>query len=126
MVTNSDFVGNTIHGVGTGSGGFGLKAVDITNSTFEHNGNGSQNGDGDIVLFGFTGNALIKNVAIAGGANATPTNANADTAIQINGRDTSAMTSPSRSATWCSTTSTSPAATPRSCSTSRATLISTA
>ena len=87
VVTNSDFVGNTIHGVGTGSGGFGLKAVDITDSTFEHNGNGSQNGDGDIVLFGFTGNALIKNVAIAGGANATPTNANADTAIQINGRD---------------------------------------
>ena len=57
------------------------------NSTFEQNGNGSNNGDGDIVLFGFTGDALIKNVTIAGGANAVPTNANADTAIQINGRD---------------------------------------
>ena len=61
--------------------------IDILNSTFEQNGNGSQNGDGDIVLFGFTGASLIQNVTIAGGANAVPTNANADTAIQINGRD---------------------------------------
>ena len=89
VVANSDFTGNTIHGVGTGSGAFGVHAVDITDSTFEQNGNGNLNGDGDIVLFGFTGNALIKNVTIAGGANATPTNANADTAIQINGRDPS-------------------------------------
>src|SRR5262249_11581183 len=51
------------------------------------NGDGSFNGDGDISLFGFAGDALIKNVTITGGANATPTNANADTAIQINGRD---------------------------------------
>ena len=87
VVENSDFTGNTIHGVGTGSGAFGVKAVDITNSTFEHNGDGSHNGDGDIVLFGFTGDALIKNVTITGGANATPTNANADTGIQINGRN---------------------------------------
>jgi hemolysin type calcium-binding protein len=89
LVQNSDFAGNTIHGVGTGSGAPTVDRIDILNSTFEQNGNGSQNGDGDIVLFGFTGNALIQNVTIAGGANATPTNANADTAIQINGRDPS-------------------------------------
>ena len=100
--------------------------MDITDFTFEHNGNGSQNGDGDIVLFGFTGNALIKNVAIAGGANATPTNANADTAIQINGRDNVSYDVTQPIGNVGSTTSTSPAATPRSCSTSRATLISTA
>jgi hypothetical protein len=87
IVQNSDFAGNRVHGVGTGSGAFGVDAIDILNSTFEQNGNGSNNGDGDIVLFGFTGNALIKDVTIAGGANAVPTNANADTAIQINGRD---------------------------------------
>ena len=87
IVQNSDFAGNRVHGVGTGSGAFGVDAIDILNSTFEQNGNGSNNGDGDIVLFGFTGDALIKDVTIAGGANAVPTNANADTAIQINGRD---------------------------------------
>jgi Ca2+-binding RTX toxin-like protein len=87
VVQNSDFAGNTIHGIGTGSGAFGLDAVDIVNSTFEQNGNGSQNGDGDIVLFGFDGNALIKNVTIHGGDNTTPNNTNADTGIQINGRD---------------------------------------
>jgi len=87
VVQNSDFAGNNIHGIGTGSGAFGLDAIDIVNSTFEQNGNGSRNGDGDIVLFGFTGDALIKNVTITGGANTTPTNANADTGIQINGRN---------------------------------------
>ena len=87
LVQNSDFAGNTIHGVGTGSGAPTVDRIDILNSTFEQNGNGSQNGDGDIVLFGFTGASLIQNVTIAGGANAVPTNANADTAIQINGRD---------------------------------------
>ena len=89
VVQNSDFAGNAIHGVGTGSGAPTVDRIDILNSTFEQNGNGSQNGDGDIVLFGFTGAALIQNVTIAGGANAVPTNANADTAIQINGRDPS-------------------------------------
>jgi Ca2+-binding RTX toxin-like protein len=89
LVQNSDFAGNTIHGVGTGSGAPTVDRIDILDSTFEQNGNGSQNGDGDIVLFGFTGNSLIQNVTIAGGANAVPTNANADTAIQINGRDPS-------------------------------------
>jgi hypothetical protein len=86
VVTNSDFASNTIQGIGTGNGVFGLSAIDITNSTFERNGNGSHNGDGDIVLFGFIGDALIKNVTITGGTNSVPTNANADTAIQINGR----------------------------------------
>ena len=90
LVQNSDFAGNTIHGVGTGSGAPTVDRIDILNSTFEQNGNGSQNGDGDIVLFGFTGASLIQNVTIAGGANAVPTNnLNADTAIQINGRDPS-------------------------------------
>ena len=37
-------------------------------------------------MFGFIGDALIKNVTITGGANPVPSNANADTAIQINGR----------------------------------------
>ena len=87
LVQNSDFAGNTFHGIGTGSGAPTVDRIDILNSTFEQNGNGSQNGDGDIVLFGFTGASLIQNVTIAGGANAVPTNANADTAIQINGRD---------------------------------------
>jgi hypothetical protein len=86
VVTNSDFASNTIQGIGTGNGVFGLSAIDITNSTFERNGNGSHNGDGAVVLFGFIGDALIKNVTITGGANSVPTNANADTAIQINGR----------------------------------------
>ncbi len=125
VIQDSDFAGNTIHGIGTGSGAFGLDAIDIVNSTFEQNGNGSANGDGDIVLFGFTGDALIKNVVITGGANATPNNGNADTGIQINGRNPVSTTSPSRSAMWCSITSPSPAAMPRCWSTSRATPIST-
>jgi RTX calcium-binding nonapeptide repeat (4 copies) len=87
VIQNSDFAGNNIHGIGTGSGAFGLDAVDIVNSTFEQNGNGASNGDGDIVLFGFTGDALIKDVTITGGANTVPTNAN--TGIQINGRNPS-------------------------------------
>ena len=53
----------------------------------EQNGNGSENGDGDISLFGFTGNALLQDVVIFGGLNPVPNNGNADFAIQINGRD---------------------------------------
>ena len=103
-----------------------LDAIDILNSTFEQNGNGSNNGDGDIVLFGFTGDALIKNVTIAGGANAVPTNANADTAIQINGRDPASydVTQPIGNVVFDK--STSAAAMPRCWSISRATPISTA
>ncbi len=89
VVQDSDFTHNKTNGVGMGSGAFGLGSIDIVNSTFTQNGDGTFNGDGDISLFGFTGNALIQNVTIHGGDNATPTNANADTAIQINGRDPS-------------------------------------
>ena len=85
VVQDSDFASNRTFGIGMGSGAPGLGAIDITNSTFERNGNGTTNGDGDIVLFGFSGNALIKNVTIAGGTNSVPTNANADTGIQISG-----------------------------------------
>ncbi|NWG23430.1 MAG: hypothetical protein HXY30_03260, partial [Pseudorhodoplanes sp.] len=89
VVQNSHFEQNKIHGIGTGSGAFGLGDVQILDSSFVRNGDGSSNGDGDIVLFGFTGDALIQNVTVEGGANAIPTNANADSAIQINGRNPS-------------------------------------
>ena len=85
VIQNSDFAGNKTFGVGMGSGASGLGTIEITGSTFEQNGNGTRNGDGDIVLFGFTGNALLKNVTVSGGTNAVPTNANADTGIQISG-----------------------------------------
>ena len=87
VIQNSDFSQNKANGVGMGSGAFGLSAIEISDSTFTQNGDGTFNGDGDISLFGFTGDALLKNLTITGGANAVPTNANADTAIQINGRD---------------------------------------
>src|SRR5262249_38752652 len=64
-----------------------LANVSITNSTFTQNGDGTFNGDGDISLFGFLGNALLQNLTIQGGTDNPPTNADADTAIQINGRD---------------------------------------
>jgi Ca2+-binding RTX toxin-like protein len=89
VVQNSHFEQNKIHGIGTGSGAFGLGDVQILDSSFVRNGDGSGNGDGDIVLFGFTGDALIQNVTIEGGVNAVPTSANADSAIQINGRNPS-------------------------------------
>ena len=86
-IDHSDFEHNKSNGVGMGSGAPNLANIDITNSTFKQNGDGTFNGDGDISLFGFLGNALLQNLQIQGGTNATPTNANADTAIQINGRD---------------------------------------
>src|SRR5215475_6915978 len=83
----SSFETNTISGVAMGSGAPGLDSIDILSSTFTRNGDGTQNGDGDISLFGFNGAALIKDVTIHGGLNTTPDNTNADFAIQINGRD---------------------------------------
>ena len=87
VIQNASFLLNTINGVGMGSGAFGLGAIDIVDSSFVRNGNGTENGDGDISLFGFTGDALIKNVTIAGGTNPVANNTNADFAIQLNGRE---------------------------------------
>ena len=65
-INDADFEHNTISGVGMGSGAPNLSNISITNSTFTQNGNGSENGDGDISLFGFLGNATLENLIIDG------------------------------------------------------------
>ena len=86
-INNDDFETNVISGVGMGSGAPNLANISITNSTFTQNGNGSENGDGDISLFGFLGNATLQNLIVNGGTNMTPTTSNADYGIQISGFD---------------------------------------
>src|SRR3990167_1457576 len=88
VITNSAFSDNDISGVGSGSGAFDLDSISITNSTFTNNGQGGANGTGDIVLFGFTGDATLQDLTITSTATAaTPDPARGDNAIQITGRD---------------------------------------
>ena len=93
MITNSDFHDNTSNGVGMGSGAPLLSAIDIVDSTFSHNGivasGHSVNGSGDISLFNFQGNALIKNVTVHGGDTAVSNLSNANFGIQVAGYDPS-------------------------------------
>ena len=85
IVNGDDFKDNIISGVGMGSGAPSLSNITIENSTFEQNGNGSENGDGDISLFGFLGNATLENLVINGGTNTVPATSNADFGIQVSG-----------------------------------------
>ena len=73
-----------------GSGAPNLANISITNSTFAQDGNGTENGDGDISLFGFLGNATLQNLIVTGSTNPSPipTSLNtADYGIQIAGFD---------------------------------------
>lgn len=79
VVQNSKFLNNAKHGVFVNGKNDGVGKVMIRDSTFENNGDGSSNGDGDIVLFEYRGDATLKNLVID---NSTGT---ADTAIQIAG-----------------------------------------
>jgi Ca2+-binding RTX toxin-like protein len=93
VITNSDFHDNTSNGVGMGSGAPLLSAIDIVDSTFSHNGiataapgvTASGSGSGDISLFNFHGDALIKNVTVHGGDVAVSDPLNANFAIQVAG-----------------------------------------
>ena len=88
VVTNSSFANNGIFGIGAGSGMFDVDSVSITNTTFTDNGFGGANGAGDIVLFGFVGDATIADVTITSSATElTAVVSRGDTAIQITGRD---------------------------------------
>jgi Ca2+-binding RTX toxin-like protein/chemotaxis receptor (MCP) glutamine deamidase CheD len=78
-ILNSSFSGNSQHGVFVNGKSDGIGKVTVSGSSFSNNGDGSSNGDGDIVLFEYRGDATIQNVTIN---NATGT---ADTAIQIAG-----------------------------------------
>ena len=104
IVNDDDFKDNIISGVGMGSGAPSLANITIENSTFEQNGNGSENGDGDISLFGFLGNATLENLVINGGTNTVPATSNADFGIQVSGLNPAHTMSPSRSARSSSTT----------------------
>jgi Ca2+-binding RTX toxin-like protein len=102
VITNSNFQNNTSNGVGMGSGAPNLGAIDIVDSAFSHNGivtppaTASVTGSGDISLFNFQGNALIKNVTVHGGDAAVADPLNANFAIQVAGYDpsTHAVTHP--------------------------------
>ncbi|GAA4226544.1 Ca2+-binding RTX toxin-like protein [Sagittula marina] len=85
LIDDATFSGNTTHGVGTGSGAPGLASITITNSDFSGNGTGGGNGAGDIILFGYTGDATIRDVTITGSDESVPQGQRGDNAIQISG-----------------------------------------
>jgi hypothetical protein len=86
VITDSEFEGNTVHGVGAGSGADGLAAVTIKNSIFTNNGQGGTNGSGDIVLFAYKGDATIEGVQIVSNkADGDTAASKGDNAIQISG-----------------------------------------
>ncbi|MFC3615389.1 beta strand repeat-containing protein [Lutimaribacter marinistellae] len=90
MLDNNDYSGNTVHGVGSGSGAPGLGHISITNSDFLDNGQGGSNGTGDIVLFNYHGDATIENVDIdSTRVEGDATASKGDNAIQIAGFDPS-------------------------------------
>ena len=89
-IDSDAFNQNVISGVGMGSGAPSLANISITNSTFAQDGNGTENGDGDISLFDFLGNATLENLTITGSTNPAPTSTSlgtADYGIQISGFD---------------------------------------
>ena len=109
VITNSDFHDNTSNGVGMGSGAPLLSAIDIIDSTFSHNGivagGPSVNGSGDISLFNFLGNALIKNVTVHGGDSPVSSTPMPTSASRSPASIPTPMPSPTSSATSSSTTS---------------------
>ena len=78
-ILNSSFSGNSQHGVFVNGKSGGIGKVTVEGSSFTNNGDGISNGDGDIVLFEYRGDATIQNVTINNAAGT------ADTAIQIAG-----------------------------------------
>jgi len=81
-IEDSSFIANELNGVRIGGDydPVALEKIQIKNSSFDGNGNGSSNGDGDILLFQYYGDAKIENVTINGSGTA-------DNAIQIRGDD---------------------------------------
>lgn len=79
-IVDSNFENNAINGVRVGGdyNPVALEEVVIKDSTFVNNGNGVNNGDGDILLFQYYGDAKIKDVEITGGGTG-------DNAIQFRG-----------------------------------------
>lgn len=79
-ITDSHFADNRYNGVRIGGDydPVALDKVTIRDSSFENNGDGSSNGDGDILFFQYYGDAKIENVDITGGGTA-------DNGIQFRG-----------------------------------------
>ncbi|MGB3167158.1 MAG: hypothetical protein WBA68_10335, partial [Alteraurantiacibacter sp.] len=93
-VDNVSFSDFTNAGIITGSGAAGLGSISIADSAFldagQNLGGSTPNGSGAIVMFGYTGDATISDVAIAYSAtDATPQGERADNAIQFAGFDPS-------------------------------------
>ena len=115
MITNSDFHDNTSNGVGMGSGAPLLSAIDIVDFDLlpqRHRRLRARaappqgSGSGDISLFNFLGDALIKNVTVHGGDNAIPVPTTMPTSASRSPASFPAPTkSPIPSAASCSTTS---------------------
>jgi T1SS-143 domain-containing protein len=81
VVQNSKLLNNAKHGVFVNGKNDGVGKVTVQDSTFENNGDGTSNGDGDIVLFEYRGDATLMNLVIDNSSGA----GTADTAIQIAG-----------------------------------------
>ena len=81
-IEDSHFEANAMNGVRVGGDydPVALDKVEIKNSSFENNGDGTSNGDGDILFFQYYGDAKIEDVTITGGGTG-------DNAIQFRGDD---------------------------------------
>ncbi|NVK33507.1 MAG: hypothetical protein HWE23_03445, partial [Rhodobacteraceae bacterium] len=94
-ITNGDISGNSQHGVylvgdDPDNDGIypiisGVTALEIIGANFSSNGTGGGQGYGHIKLFGYQGDALFRDVEIAGEAPGTANAARPDNAIEITG-----------------------------------------
>ncbi len=84
VVQDSLLTGNGQFGIHSGASG--LDSITIQDTDFANNGQGGSNGSGDIVLFGFTGDALIQDVDITSNkVHGDTAGSKTDNAIQISG-----------------------------------------
>lgn len=81
-ITDSHFEDNALNGVRVGGDydPVALEKAEIKDSSFVNNGDGTNNGDGDILFFQYYGDAKIEDVSITGGGTG-------DNGIQFRGDD---------------------------------------
>ncbi|MDF1717388.1 MAG: hypothetical protein P1U75_12055 [Antarcticimicrobium sp.] len=81
-ITDSHFEDNALNGLRVGGDydPVALEKAEIKDSSFVNNGDGSNNGDGDILFFQYYGDAKIEDVSITGGGTG-------DNGIQFRGDD---------------------------------------
>ena len=90
VVKDSEFHDNTAHGFRTDGGTPDVGSIEVSGSTFADNGQGGSNGSGELLLWNYFGDALLKDLVITSSKlPGDPQADKGDNGIQITGFDPS-------------------------------------